>query len=389
MLGLPKGVPLLIANSLFTSIGFYAFIPFLSIYLVDYLAWPPLLVGLLLTVRQVSQQGPTFLTGMFADRVGLKLVMCIGLVIRSVGFAMFAFVDQIATMFLAAVIAGLGGALFGPTGSGLFAHLTPEEERVRVYSLQKAVSNIGIALSAGLGAVLIYFDFALLSLVCGGIYLVLAIISHWYLPDVRSPIKRWSYKDMGRVVMTDRNFLLFTAIMTGIWYIYMQLYFTIPLQLYQQTGNKMAVSLVNLVVAGVVILFQYPVVKYLTGRRPFLTSLTIGALALGAGALMVGLSGSLAGIIIGLVFFGYGIIIVEPVQYDLTSRLANGELLATYFGFASLAIAVGGGCSQGIGGWLFQQGPALLWGSCGAVCLLVVYGLRRLGKRDNLVALGP
>ena len=389
MLGLPKGVPLLIANSLFTSIGFYAFIPFLSIYLVDYLAWSPLLVGLLLTVRQVSQQGPTFLTGMFADRVGLKLVMCFGLVIRSIGFAMFAFVDQVSTMFLAAVIAGLGGALFGPTGSGLFAHLTPEEDRVRVYSLQKAVSNIGIALSAGLGAVLIYFDFALLSLVCGSIYLVLAITSYLYLPDARSPIKQWSYKAMGRVVMADRNFLLFTAIMTGIWYIYMQLYFTIPLQLYQQTGNKMAVSLVNLVVAGVVILFQYPIVKYLTGCRPFLTSLTIGALALGVGSLTVGLSGSLVGIIIGLVLFGYGIIIVEPVQYDLTSRLANDELLATYFGFASLAIAIGGGVSQSVGGWLFQQGPSLVWGSCGVVCLLVVFGLRLLGKRDNLVTLSP
>lgn len=378
--GMNKSVVLVIINSLFTSIGFFAFIPFLSIYLINDLSWSPLLAGTLLMVRQVSQQGTTFWTGMTADRIGLKQVLCLGLFVRAVGFALFAVDSQISTLFFAAVVSGLGGAMFNPASSGIIASLTLPEHRLRVVSLQKLINNVGIVLSAGLGALLISFNFALLSLACGSIYLVLAVVSYFYLEKVESQPKKLSYRKMSHVVLADKRFLSYTLISSGLWYLSMQLYLTVPLQAYAVTGDKALVPLVNMVVAIVVIFLQYPLINWMGRKLSLYNNIAAGAAFLGTGLLIVGASASLYGLISGLAVFACGIIIVEPTNFDITARMAKPDMSATYFGFASIAMAVGGGISQVMGGWLFQQGPLLIWGSCALVTGMVLIGLQLFKK---------
>lgn len=379
--GMNKSVVLVIINSLFTSIGFFAFIPFLSIYLIDDLSWSPFLAGGLLMVRQVAQQGTTFWTGMAADRIGLKQVLCLGLVVRGFGFALFALNNQMTTLFLAAVISGLGGAMFNPASSGIISCLTLPEYRLKVVSVQKLINNVGIVLSAGLGSLLIRFNFALLSLVCGSIYLVLAVVSYFLLEKIETQPKKLSYKNMSHIVLEDQRFLSYTLTSTGLWYLYMQLYLTVPLQAYAITGDKSLVPLVNMVVAVVVIFLQYPLIHWLGKKVSLYDNISVAAVFLGSGLLVIGVSGSLTGLVAGLAVFACGIIIVEPTNFDITARLARKEMNATYFGFASIAMAVGGGMSQVMGGWLFQQGPFPTWGSCALVTCLVLNGMHLFKKK--------
>lgn len=383
MRDLPKGVPLLFVNTLFYNVGFFAFIPFLSVYLIDQLHWTPALTGLLLMVRQVSQQGPTFFTGMLADKVGLKRIVCFGQVVRGLGFMAFAFISSPSAIFAAAMVAGLGGAFFGPAGSGILAHLTPEEDRSRIYALQKTIANVGVVLSTALGAILIHLDFALLSLICGGIYLVLAIVSFWKLPDVKSKLKKLSFKAMGQIILHDKLFLGFVAAMCGVWFLYMQLYLTLPLQIFAMTGSKAAISTLNLMVAAVVITLQYPLLTWVNKEFSLIAGMRIGVLLLGTGIAIMGYSEDMTVFYSGLFLYACGVIIVDPLFSDITARMASPELMATYFGVASIAIAVGGGISQGLGGWLFQQGPGLVWGSCIVVTLVVVTGLRQLARQEE------
>lgn len=332
-------------------------------------------------VRQVAQQGTTFWTGMTADRIGLKQVLCLGLIVRAVGFALFALNNQISTLFLAAVISGLGGAMFNPASSGIISCLTLPEYRLKVVSVQKLINNVGIVLSAGLGSLLIRFNFALLSLVCGSIYLVLAIVSYFFLEKVETQPKKLSYKNMSHIVLTDQRFLSYTLTSTGLWYLYMQLYLTVPLQAYAITGDKTLVPLVNMVVAVVVIFLQYPLIHWLGKKLSLYDNISVAAVFLGSGLLVIGVSGSLIGLVAGLAVFACGIIIVEPTNFDITARLAKKEMNATYFGFASIAMAVGGGMSQVMGGWLFQQGPFPTWGSCAIITCLVLNGMRLFKKK--------
>jgi len=81
------------------NMGFYALIPYLSLYLTDSFAWTMALAGFLLGVRQLSQQGLTFLGGLIADRIGLKRTLVSGVLIRGIGFFSFGFCTEVWQFF--------------------------------------------------------------------------------------------------------------------------------------------------------------------------------------------------------------------------------------------------------------------------------------------------
>ena len=76
-------------------------------------------------------------------------------------------------------------------------------------------------------------------------------------------------------------------------------------------------------------------------------------------------------------------VVIEPVVNSSVARIASraGDgLLASYFGFSALSLAIGGAAGQLLGGWLFDQSrahdvPALPWIVLGAIGLTVTVAL--------------
>ena len=379
---LPKGVPTLMLTSMMMYIGFYALIPYLSFHLTHSLLMTPALVGLILSVRQLSQQGITFLTGMLADRVGYKPMMGIGMIIRGVGFSLFGLVPTPTLLFLSAILAGLGGALFEPPRDASLSALTPAEDRTRVFAIEKVLGNVGIALSAVLGGTLIAFDIKWLSLVCGGSYFLAAAVTMLALPTIKVQIERLPFKKMWSTVLGDRFFLKFTFCNIGYYFLYLQMYFTIPIQAVSITGSVQAVSTINLTLAGIIIFCQYPITRFMT-RWSALRGIQGGLLLMAAGLLLLGTANGWALFIASVAVFALGMMIVEPASFDVIAGAAKPELAASYFGFSAFSMAIGGAIAQGSGGYLLQYGteiglPSLIWWVNAAVALISVFGIQRL-----------
>ena len=74
-----------------TATGFTLLMPLVSVHFVSDVGMAAAIVGMALAIRQVSQQGLTFIGGMLADRYGLKPVLCTGLIIRAAGFFMLGY----------------------------------------------------------------------------------------------------------------------------------------------------------------------------------------------------------------------------------------------------------------------------------------------------------
>jgi DHA1 family multidrug resistance protein-like MFS transporter len=380
----PRGIPLLFMNSLLMSLGFYALIPYLSYYVTNHLLWTPFLAGMLLMIRQMSQQGPTFITGMVADRLGYRLMLSSGLFIRGIGFSMFAFSTHPVGLFAAAIVTGIGGALFEPTFSAALTALTSEKDRGRIYSMKKIFGNVGIVLAALVGALIIQYDFKWLSLVSGGIFIFIGILTYWRLPNVHVQVTPVPFVQMWQTVIHDRYFLMFTAISIGFWFMYLQMFLTIPMHVVSLTQNPQSVSLVYLIFALLIIVGQYPVNRWMS-RYELTSAIKLGLLLMGSGLIILGTAHYLLMFLLGFILFALGAMIVEPSNYELTSRLAKREMTATYFGFASLALAVGGGISQGLGGLLLQTGqqigfPTMIWWISGGVSLMSIAGIYYLEK---------
>jgi len=74
----PFSVKLLLSTSFMMNLGFYALIPYLTLYLTGSIGWTLAMAGLVLSVRQFSQQGFAFLGGVMADAFGYKGAMVLG-----------------------------------------------------------------------------------------------------------------------------------------------------------------------------------------------------------------------------------------------------------------------------------------------------------------------
>lgn len=112
--GFPVAVRLLLVNQLGVNTGFYLLIPYLAVHLGENLGMSAAVVGIVLGVRNLSQQGLFLIGGSAADRLGARRVIIAGCALRTVGFALFALGDGLPVLLAASVLSGLAGALFNP-----------------------------------------------------------------------------------------------------------------------------------------------------------------------------------------------------------------------------------------------------------------------------------
>ncbi|KIL38357.1 hypothetical protein SD70_26915 [Gordoniibacillus kamchatkensis] len=372
------------SNSFLMSIGFYALIPNLSVYLTHSLSWSPLLAGVLLMVRQFSQQGPMMLTGMISDRVGYRATLTLGFLLRGIGFAMFALGTSPLLMFVSAIIAGIGGSLFEPTGDAALTTLTDATWRSRTYAVKKVIDNLGIVVSALIGSLLVNVSFHLLSVLSGALFAAAGIITYFRLPAINVQVKPVAWTHMWKTVTRDKPFVHFVAVMIGYFFMFMQLYLAIPARIVEITHEASSVSIVFLVLSGMMIVLQVPI-NVLVAKFNVIRSVQTGFLLMGTGLLVLGSAAHVTVFVCGIALFAIGLMTIEPASFDVTSRLANPEMTATYFGFYYLAMAIGGGISQGTGGLLMQVGssiglPGLIWWIGAFVALLSMAGAGPLRK---------
>src|SRR5262245_4305138 len=167
-----RGLIAILADTFFMWGGFFMVVPLISVHYVDDLGWAAASIGLVLAVRQLTQQGLTLPGGMLADRIGAKGLICAGMLIRAAGFASMAWASSFPLLLISALLAAFGGSLFESPRSAAIAALTDERNRGRYYSLQGVVGGLGMTIGPLLGSLLLKFDFAVVALVAASCYLV-------------------------------------------------------------------------------------------------------------------------------------------------------------------------------------------------------------------------
>src|SRR5215212_10993490 len=180
-----RGLMTILADTFLMWAGFFMVIPLISVHYVDGLGWAAASIGLVLAVRQFLQQGLTPLSGMVADRLGAKGLICAGLLLRALGFVAMARATTFRLLLGSMVLAAMGGGLFDSPKSAAIAALTDEADRPRFYALLGVVSGVGTALGTQLGALLLSFDFALVALTAAGCFVVTFLVTLLFLPNVR------------------------------------------------------------------------------------------------------------------------------------------------------------------------------------------------------------
>ncbi|MBA2556245.1 MAG: MFS transporter, partial [Chloroflexi bacterium] len=237
-----RGIVALAVSTFFAWGGFFMIVPLIAVHYVDNLGWAAGTVGIVLAVRQFTQQGLTTLFGVLSDRVGPKILICTGMLVRAAGFAAMARAETFWPVLLAAALAATGGGMFeSPKAAALAAFTTPAN-RQRVFAGIGVVSGVGVTLGTQLGAFLIRIDFAAVSYAASTAYVVICLVLLALLPNISiSTGPTGSIAGM-RLALSDRAFMRFLLILSGYWFVWTQFSISVALAATSITGTETAVA---------------------------------------------------------------------------------------------------------------------------------------------------
>lgn len=405
-----RSVQLLMVNQFSINLGFYMLMPYLAAHLAGPLGLAGWLVGLILGVRNFSQQGMFLVGGTLADRLGYKPMIIAGLVLRIVGFATLGLVESVPALLAASAATGLAGALFNPA---VRAYLAADagERRVEAFALFNVFYQAGILLGPLVGMLLTGVSFRVTCLVASGIFALLSIVQIRALPARRGDDAKREQDQEGvlsqwRGILANRPFLLFSLAMIGSYVMSFQVYLALPLEVRRLGGDgtfgTAAVALLFAVSGLSTILGQTKVTAWCKARMEPGRALVWGLLIMGVAFvpllaataipvpdggvglwLLAAVPPALSALLLAL-----GTMIAYPFEMDTIVRLSGDRLVATHYGLYNTICGIGitlGNLLTGVALDTARDAgmSALPWMALlvlGLGCAAALYGLHRTGR---------
>ncbi|GGN90139.1 MFS transporter [Nocardia rhizosphaerihabitans] len=402
---MPGAVRLLLVNHLVGHVGFYLLVPFLAEYLLDDLALSAAVVGVVLGVRNLSQQGLFLVGGSAADRLGARGVIMTGLAVRALGFALFAVGGSLPVVLAASVLTGFAGALFNPAVRALIARDSGARS-AQAFALFNVFGNAGSAIGPVVGTVLIAAGFRISALVAAAIFAVLAVVQWLLLPARPVPRHDGGVGADFATVFTDRRFWAFTLALMPMFALMSQIYFLFTLQAQDSAGpghGPAAVAALFVVETIAVVALQVRVTSVLARRPQRGPAMALGMAIMGVSFLLPpaaaglvaksgdGLAGTafrVAPVVAAAVLLAIGVTAVQPFVNEAIGRFAGRRLTGTYFGAFYLASGVFTVAATSVtGAVLDRSGGPLTWPPallCAAAGLLSAVALLELHRRHLL-----
>ncbi|MER5224507.1 MDR family MFS transporter [Streptomyces flaveus] len=405
-----RSVQLLMVNQFTINLGFYMLMPYLAAYLAGPVGLAGWLVGLILGVRNFSQQGMFLLGGTLADRLGYKPMIIAGLVLRIVGFATLGLVESVPALLAASAATGLAGALFNPAVRAYVA-ADAGERRVEAFALFNVFYQAGILLGPLVGMLLTGVSFRVTCLVASGIFALLSIVQIRALPARRGDDAKRGQNQEGvlsqwRGIVSNRPFLLFSVAMIGFYVMQFQVYLALPLEVRRLGGDgtfgTAAVAVLFAVSGLSTILFQTKVTAWCKARMEPGRALTWGLLTMGLGfvPLLVATAVPVPDGGVGLwllaavppalsaLLLAIGTMIAYPFEMDTIVRLSGNRLVATHYGLYNTICGIGITLGNLLTGAALDAAraagmSALPWVALfalGLACAAALYGLHRTGR---------
>lgn len=418
-----RPVQVAILNMLANNVGFYMLVPFLAGYMANGLGLALWVVGLVLGIRVLSQQGMSLFGGSIGDWLGYKQAIVAGCIVRTVAFALFGFVDGPVGMAVGAILTGLGGALLSPSVKAYLAHAAGPR-RVEAFALLDVTIHGGSLLGPLVGALLLGVEFRLVCFGAAAMFALVTLLQWRFLPasDIPVAATRQSIFRSWGAPLTDRPFMLFCASVLGYFFLYNQVYLGLPLEIQRLTGSEASVGPLFTILAVVGILGQVPITAWAERRLRPTKAIIIGLALMGlafvpllltaavlpidspvlarllsvAGLVPAAMTdGSLAStltVILNVsplalccVLLVGGQMLAAPFISSTITSLSGGRLVGTYFGVFAVVQGVGAALGNFAGGAAFDLAraagsPGLPWALMAAVGLACAAGLTGLER---------
>lgn len=350
------------------------------------------LVGVIILIGGAFCAVTHVVGGELSDKLGRRLILLIAIGIRVLTYSGMAILIGVSAPIWAISLVYIVGQSIGmmarPVLSAMVVDLVPKERLTETYGFLRVALNLGWALGPAIGGYLATFlPYAWLFAVAA----LLAVLSFLFaLLFLRESIQKTTeqIESVGILsVVNDRTFLIFAGLSFLVLLMAGQMMSTLSVFTVVRMGLSTAQYGLLLTVNGlVVILFQYPVARRLSGMVKSKV-LILGSLLYGIGYLFFGWIGSFALAISAMVVLTVGEIIISPVALSVVGELSPEKQRGRYMGFYELSNTLGLTAGPLLGGLLLDSFPTdswPIWGIIAFIALLAGMGFYRMGMKHRL-----
>lgn len=324
-------------------------------------------------------------TGGFADRYGYRKSLLVAFGINIIGYGLMGYTHAWWSFMLACCLIGTGTAIFKPPLHGTLAHCVTERNSSLGWGMFYQVVNIGGFIGPMVCGYLRllewkYAFFAAASIILVNVLITLTLLKD-YAPSASSGPRR---KSAGAVllesleVFADLRFVVFLAIFSGFWFMFMQLFDQLSVFIDQwvdtndlarflaratgleffrnlaAAGGQVNPEWVVNIDSGSIILLVLPI-SYLAGKFRHISAMIVGMFIACFGLLMAGSVTTGAAVALAIFIFAVGEMICSPKFSEYIGLMAPPEKKALYMGFSNIPFAFGWAGANFIGGPLYDR----------------------------------
>lgn len=163
-------------NIFLVFLGIGLVVPVLPVYLKD-LGLKGSDLGILVAVFALVQMIISPFGGTLADKLGKKLIICIGLFLFAISEFLFAVSHTFELLIISRVLGGFSAGMVMPGVTGMIADISPSSDKAKNFGYMSAIINSGFILGPGIGGFLAEFSHRLPFYVAGVSGLVALILS--------------------------------------------------------------------------------------------------------------------------------------------------------------------------------------------------------------------
>lgn len=375
----------LLAGVLFTHLGTYMLLPYLSIIFSTEKGLSLARVGLVLGAGSVAYLLGSLFGGFISERLGNKNTMIAGLFMRAVGLVLFIWMGNWFTLALTNLLAGVGSGLYMPGAKAGIAIYSSEGNKTTSFSYRGIAANIGVTVGPLLGTLLLNRSSTWLFTGAAVVYVLLAM-AHVFLIEkdcvgLDCPqVKRTNFREL----LTDRPFLLFSFATIFVWALFTQFTLALPLRA-EQIRAAHNIGVIWTVTSLLVILLQNTATRLYTRSMHPLAAMALGMVLIGIALGSVAFSQSYWHLLASAVLFTIGEMFIMPTSDAIVSDLARPESMSAYFGVAAFVFGAGEALGNIGGGRLMQTAvdqnflalPWILYAIVGIVLAIVYFFMSR------------
>ncbi|MBN2563750.1 MAG: MFS transporter [Phycisphaerae bacterium] len=327
-------------------------------------------------------------TGGFSDRYGYRVSLFIAYVINIIGYGLMAYVHSWWGFMAACCLIGTGTAIFKPPLHGTLAHSVDETNSSVGWGIFYQVVNIGGFAGPMVAGYLRLLEWRYAFFASAAIIVVNMLVTGLYLKDY-SKETRTDQKDKPKKgaaetfaeamsTLKDTKFMVFLAIFSGFWFMFMQLFDQLSIFIEQWVDTSdVATFIANVtgmeffknlakdggqfnpewivnVDAGSIIIFVV-LITYITGKFRHISAMIVGMFIACGGLIIAGTVTTGWFCVLGIFTFAIGEMICSPKFSEYIGLMAPPEKKALYMGYSNIPFAVGWAGANFIGGPIYQR----------------------------------